>query len=142
MSLTGVYRMSRREVLRLLRDAFAVKIALGTVSNTKAQMSRALGEVHSQALDAVRTERVLHVDETPCRLKGTMPWLGTATTDEVTAYRVDQRRSFEALTHPTSEGAHGAEPPEGERACTHISYTYISAGRCSETTEEAVLEPE
>ncbi len=107
VALTGVYRLSRREVPRLLRDAFAVKMGLGSVANTEARISRSLAQVHEQALDAVRSSPVLHVDETPWRLRGAMPWLWTATTEQVTAYRVDERRSFEALKRLIGESFKG-----------------------------------
>jgi transposase len=62
---------------------------------------------HDEALAAVRALPVLNVDETPWRLKGAMPWLWTATAEEVTAYRVDERRSFEALKRLIGEGFAG-----------------------------------
>jgi transposase len=96
-ALSGVYRLSRREVPRLLADAFGVKMGLGSVTNAESRICAALASAHAQAIDAVRRLPVLNVDETPWRLKGTMPWLWTATSEEVTAYRVDERRSFEAL---------------------------------------------
>lgn len=107
VALTGVYRLSRREVPRLLRDAFDVKMGLGSVANAEARISRALADAHAQALSAVQSSPVLHVDETPWRLKGTMPWLWTATSEEVTAYRVDERRSFEALKRLIGESFAG-----------------------------------
>jgi transposase len=95
--LTGDFRVSRRETPRLLRDAFGVTMSVGSVSAIEKRMSLWLAAAHEQALAKVKDSAVLNVDETPWRLAGTMPWLWVATSKEVTAYRVDERRSFEAL---------------------------------------------
>lgn len=105
--LTGVHRVSRREASRLLRDAFGATMSVGSVSAIEARMSGALRTAHEEALAAVRGAPVLHVDETPWKWRGKLTWLWTATTDGVTAFRVDERRSFEAFKRLLGESFAG-----------------------------------
>ena len=105
--LTGVHRVSRREASRLLGDAFGVTMSVGSVSAIEARMSGALHAAHEEALTAVRSDPVVHVDETPWKWRGKLTWLWTATTERVTAFRVDERRSFEAFKRLLGESFAG-----------------------------------
>jgi len=74
-----------------------VDISLGSVATIERRIALGLGPPHEEALSAARAATVLHVDETPWKLRGSLRWLWTATAGSVTAYRIDERRSFEAL---------------------------------------------
>lgn len=126
--LTGVHRVSRREASRLLHDAFGVAMSVGSVSAIEARMSTALHAAHDEALRAVRSDPVVNVDETPWKWRGKLTWLWTATTERVTAFRVDERRSFEAFKRLLGEsfaglvvsdrmGAYDKLPTERRQLC-------------------------
>lgn len=104
---TGVFRLSRRETTTLCKDAFGVDIAVGSVAAIERRMAHLLGPAHEEALAAARGSAVLHVDETPWKLRGTLRWLWTATAGVVTAFRIDERRSFEALKRLIGEAYAG-----------------------------------
>ena len=105
--LTGVYRLSRRETARLCGDAFGAVMSVGSVAAIEGRMAVALASAHEQALAALRSCAVLHVDETPWKLRGALRWLWTATSATVTAFRIDERRSFEALKRLIGEAYAG-----------------------------------
>jgi transposase len=105
--LSGVFRLSRRETARFCKDAFGVEMSLGSVAAIERRMAAALAPAHEQALTAARAAPVLHIDETPWKLRGALRWLWTATTEGVTAFRVDERRSFEALKRLIGEAYAG-----------------------------------
>ncbi len=98
VTLTGNYRVSRRETARLLGDAFGISISPGSVSNVEGRMSRALDLPHTEALGALRKSTVLNVDETPWSLGGLLHWLWTGVADGVVVHRIDRRRNQAALT--------------------------------------------
>jgi len=97
VTLTGRFRLSRRETARLLRDAFSISMSTSTVSNIEERMSRSLVLPHIEALGAVRRSLVANVDETPWSERGSLRWLWTAVTDEVTVHRIDPRRNAKAM---------------------------------------------
>ncbi len=96
-SLSGVYRMSRREVPRLLSEVFGVSMSPGTVSAIEGRLSDALSLPHVQALGALRRSAVAHVDETPWSERGVLRWLWTGVTDRVVVHRIDRRRNAAAM---------------------------------------------
>lgn len=105
--LTGVFRLSRREAARLCEDAFGVEMSIGSVAAIERRMAAGLAPAHEEALAAARSCAVLHVDETPWKLRGALRWLWTATAGTVTAFRIDERRSFEALKRLIGEAYAG-----------------------------------
>ncbi len=96
-SLSGVYRVSRREVSRLLSEVFGVTMSPGTVSAIEGRLGEGLSLPHIQALGAVRTSSVANVDETPWSERGELRWLWTAVAEGVTAHRIDSRRNAAAM---------------------------------------------
>ncbi len=96
-SLSGVYRVSRREVSRLLSEVFGVTMSPGTVSAIEGRLGEGLSLPHIQALGAVRTSSVAHVDETPWSERGVLRWLWTAVAEGVTVHRIDSRRNAAAM---------------------------------------------
>lgn len=105
--LTGVFRLSRRETAAFCADAFGVDLSVGSVAAIERRMARGLAPGHEEALLAARGCGVLHLDETPWKLRGVLRWLWTATAERVTAFRIDERRSFEALKRLIGEAFAG-----------------------------------
>jgi len=62
--LTGVYRMSKRNVAALLSDVFGTAVSIGSISNIEKRMSRAF-QVPVEILKAmVQMAKVVYADET------------------------------------------------------------------------------
>jgi len=96
-ALVGVFRLSRRETSRLLRDVIGVSMSPGTVSAIEERVSGALSSAHIEALGAVRTSQVAYVDETPWSRCGTLHWLWSGVCAHATVHRIDRRRSAKAM---------------------------------------------
>lgn len=62
--LTGRYRVSRRDVQRLLADMFGLDISLGAISNIERRVSEGLSVAHANVLKAVQNAPIRHIDET------------------------------------------------------------------------------
>jgi len=89
---SGAYRLSRRNVKRLLADTFGVEISLGAISKLEGSIAQALAAPHRDALGRVRRARVAHADETSWRERRTKSWLWTAVTRKATVYLVRASR--------------------------------------------------
>ncbi|MEO0461218.1 MAG: transposase [Myxococcota bacterium] len=62
--LTGDYKLSRREVVRLLDELFAIQLSLGSVSNIENRMQQGLEAPDKEALARAEAAGFKHVDET------------------------------------------------------------------------------
>jgi len=62
--LTGVYHMSRRQVVQILKELFGISISLGSVSNLEGRMTTALASASEEALAHVEKSKLKNVDET------------------------------------------------------------------------------
>lgn len=96
-TLVGGYRLSRSETARLLGEGFGVSISTGSVSNIEGRVAAALAGAHEQALAALNSSALAHVDETPWKLRGKLHWLWTGVAEGVTVHRIDLRRNREAF---------------------------------------------
>jgi transposase len=96
-SLLANYRLTRREVSRFFNEVCDVEVSVGSVSNMERRVSNALAAPFDDALRAVQSSEVLHVDETPWKQRGVLHWLWTAVGKDFTVHRVDRRRNREAM---------------------------------------------
>lgn len=62
--LMGVYRLSKRQVSRILNDCFAISVSAGSVVKQQETVSRALGEAVEEAEQYVQKQAVRNIDET------------------------------------------------------------------------------
>lgn len=89
---TGVYHLSRRTTVALLRDLGGVALALGSVSACEAAASQALAPPVAAAQAFAQQQPVAHVDETGWREGRRRAWLWVAVTATVTVFLVHARR--------------------------------------------------
>jgi len=89
---TGVYRVSRRNVQRLMADAYGVELSLGAISNIEKTFAEALAGPHNQALEKVQRSAVTHLDETSWRERNRLAWLWTAVTKDVSVFLIRPTR--------------------------------------------------
>jgi len=93
---TGVYHLSRRTTVELLRDLCGVPLALGSVSACEQAASQALATPVAAAHRFVQQQPVAHVDETGWREARHRAWLWVAATATVTVFLVHTRRGVVA----------------------------------------------
>jgi transposase len=86
--LTGVFHLSRRQVVQLLWDLFGVRISLGSVSNIEGRMSRLLKPGYEEAERAADAAPIKHTDGTGWQQAGSALQLWTVATKEVTVFTI------------------------------------------------------
>jgi transposase len=89
---TGVYHLSRRTTVGLLRDLCGVELALGSLPACEAAVSEALAAPVAAAHAVVQQQPVAHVDETGWREGRRRAWLWVAATATVAVFLVHARR--------------------------------------------------
>ena len=110
--LAGTYRMSKRNIVTLLADAFGVRLSVGTVSDLEQDVSAAVAGPVEEARDFVRRQARVNVDETGWRERRGKAWLWTAATAGVTVFAIRPSRGrdgVEALLGPDSQAIVGSD---------------------------------
>jgi len=95
--LTGVYHLSRRATVDVMRDVLGVQISLGAVSAVEARVSEAVNPAFDEAWAQARGARVKHTDGTSWFKAGLMCSLWTAATTMVTAFKIVANGKKETL---------------------------------------------
>lgn len=97
-TLTGKYRMSRREAADALTALYGpkAKISVGLVSALEERTSEALEPAHREAHQAIQASPVVHADETSFPEKNKKGWLWTASTAFVAFFLHHRSRGREA----------------------------------------------
>ena len=95
-ALAGVFRLSRRQIVEVVKEVFGCPISLGAVDATIMRMSAVLHDPWLALRDAVRAAEAVHADETSWRLRGVTQWLWVAASALAACYRIDPRRSQQA----------------------------------------------
>ncbi len=91
--LTGVYRMSKRNVASLLSDVFGMAVSLGSISNIEKRVSRAL-LVPVEVLKAmVRMAKVVYADETGWKERARRMYLWVAVASFGAVYLLRESRA-------------------------------------------------
>ena len=91
-TLSGRYRLSKRETVACLGDVFGVELSVGTVSALEQTVSAALEPVVTEAQVAVQQAAVVNMDETGWREARRRAWLWTAVTATLTIFHVNTSR--------------------------------------------------
>ncbi|MGF1506492.1 MAG: IS66 family transposase [Anaerolineae bacterium] len=88
--LMGVYRLSKRRVVQLLRDVYGIEMGIGSVIAIQQRVSDALEIPFEQAADYVRRQPVCNIDETGWKQGDAerSAWLWVGVTPRVTLFRV------------------------------------------------------
>ena len=92
--LSGEYRMSRRNIQRLIADSYGIEVSLGAISNMERRVTDALAAPQAEAAASVADSATKHLDETTWRQSGNLAWLWTAVGEDATVFVIrDSRRS-------------------------------------------------
>jgi transposase len=94
--LTTRYGMSRRDVEAFCGSVLGVPVSTGTVCALGAELGKALQVCSDEAIDFVRTELIVHADETSWCAEKKNGWLWVAVCCWVTVFLFHKRRSKEA----------------------------------------------
>jgi transposase len=94
--LSGVFRLSRRQVAELVREVFGCPISVGAVDAAIMRISGVLHDPWAELRQAVRRADAVHADETSWRLRGATQWLWVAASALMACYRIDPRRTQQA----------------------------------------------
>ncbi len=86
--LTGIYRNSRRDAVKVLSDVLGVGISLGALSEAEARVSEAIAAPVEEARAYVSEQGVKHVDATGWRQAGKGRTLWTIATTLVTVFGI------------------------------------------------------
>ena len=90
--LSGEYRMSRRNIQRLIADSHGIDISLGAISNIERRMTDGLQGAHAEAMASVAASATKHLDETTWRESGVLAWLWVAVGETATAFLIRNSR--------------------------------------------------
>jgi len=86
--LSGVYHLSRRQIVSLLHELLGVRMSLGSVSAIEKRVSDAIAPAVEEALEAARAASVKHADGTTWFRSGTLLSLWVIATSAVTVFMV------------------------------------------------------
>ena len=85
---TGVYHMSRRQTVAVLRDVLGIDISLGAISTVEARVSDAIKPAVEEAWSTVENAAVKHTDATSWLQGGKLRSLWTIATKWVTVFKI------------------------------------------------------
>jgi transposase len=152
--LSGAYRLSKRNIQKLLGDGFGVKTALGSVSALEQTVSQALEQPVEEAKRYVKEQSAVNVDETGWRQAHRRAWLWTAVTSWVTVFLLRTSRgakvvrelvgeAFEGVVGSDRFSAYAFLPLEARQLCwAHLARefrAFVDRGGASALLGEALL---
>lgn len=94
--LAGEYRLSRRQIAKVVKEMFGVPISTGAVDKVIMRVSSQLKDPWDQLKEAISSAQVVHADETGWPVKGNQQWLWLAASSLVACYRIDPSRGQRA----------------------------------------------
>lgn len=95
--LSAAYRLSKRQVQRLMADLLGISISTGMIAKLQRQAGDVLAGPMAEITQAVRGAEAVHVDETGWREAGKKAWLWVGVTAGATAFGIHRSRGHEAL---------------------------------------------
>lgn len=97
-TLTGIFHLSKREAIRLVKDLYGVDICEGSVINVEERVAWSLREVYER-IHHIVTKGALckHFDETSWRNNGKNQYVWVASTAKAVCFKLDPNRSRDAF---------------------------------------------
>ena len=95
--LSGAYRLSKRNIVALLSDAFGVHLSPGTVSQLEQEVSAGIAEPVDAARAYVRQQPTVNLDETGWRERRVRAWLWVVITAGVSVFAIRRCRGREVV---------------------------------------------
>lgn len=85
---SGIYHLSKRNILSLMKDWFGVDLSLGSISACEQKVSEALQETYEEAHQFAQTQPVKYADETGWRENRKKAWLWCMVTGTICVYMI------------------------------------------------------
>lgn len=98
-------RLSRARIKELLRVWFGFSVSTGTIDHCIHEAALACLPLYLQLMALVRQEPLVHVDETPWKEMGRVPWLWVFASTTITLFVIGKREQNVALDVLTAEFA-------------------------------------
>jgi len=95
--LGGYQLIPYQRLAELFAELFKCPLSQGTLANFVRRGGRKARETSGHIREALKSEPVLHLDETGCRQHGKGHWLHVACTGRLTYYHLDAGRGKEAM---------------------------------------------
>jgi transposase len=107
--LMGAYRLSKRQVSRILDDCFNIKLSASSVVKQQGAVSAALKDAVEEAKQYVQKQDIRNIDETgwPQTEGGQRGWLWVVVTPLVTVFRVALSRAGQVAKELLGEDSNG-----------------------------------
>lgn len=121
---SGDYRMSKREIERLVEDFFDIPIALGSICHLEQNTSEAIAAPVEEVAQAIPQESFVHTDETGWYERSQRAWLWVAVTGTVALFLVRASRGAEVAKELLGETFSGVMISDRWRA-----YDWVDATR-------------
>jgi len=90
--LSGRYHLSKRDIVDIMSDFFQANVSLGSVSALEQRTSEVIRVPVDEAREYVKTQPVVHMDETGWRESNQKAWMWVAATNLVTVFLIRQSR--------------------------------------------------
>lgn len=101
--LSGRYRLSKREIKQIIFDLYGVDISTGGICKTEQRVSRAVSDAVDEAAQAMKSEAVVHMDETGWREDKKKAWLWVAATEQMAIFLIRQSRGSQVAKELVGE---------------------------------------
>ena len=105
--LSGRYHLSKRDTMGITTDFFQVDVGLGSVPTLEHRTSEAIHEPVEEVREYVKTQSVVHMDETGWREANHKAWLWVAATTLVTVFLIRPTRSGQVAREMLGEAFTG-----------------------------------
>lgn len=92
-TLSGAYRLSKRQVQQLVGDLFGLSISTGMIAKLERQSARALEAPYNQLATSVHEATAVNIDETSWRQDRRKLWLWVTVTEPATVFTIASHRS-------------------------------------------------
>lgn len=106
-TLTGDYRLSKRNVAALFYDFYGLRVSIGTVSNVEKIVSAALEKPVEEAKNFIPQQSVVHGDETSHVEKGQKMWTWVFIAAQVAAFIIHPSRGAQVVKDFLGESFQG-----------------------------------
>lgn len=105
--LSGRYHLSKRDTVDIMTDFFQANVSLGSVPALEQRTSEVIRVPVDEAREYVKTQPVVHMDETGWREANQKAWMWVAATNLVTVFLIRPSRGGEVAREMLDEAFNG-----------------------------------
>ena len=105
--LSGRYHLSKRDTVDIMTDFFQANVSLGSVPALEQRTSEVIRVPVDEAREYVKTQPVVHMDETGWREANQKAWMWVAATTLVTVFLIRQSRGGKVAREMLDEAFKG-----------------------------------